>query len=305
MKKKIIIAAAAVVLVIIGAAALRKAAASGDQKTYVISSGGSVTFENATQTVKDIRAAFGRRASGIHISYTSHSDHMSEISPIVDELMGYALEETDDPKEGDYLRHQYGGYTTRYGYTEQNGTYSYEVTIVPDYYTYPEQEKEVDAEVDRIIQSLGFTSSTTDYEKVKAIYDYICDTVIYDRIHAKNPYYHLKTTAYAALINHTAVCQGYAVGLYRLFREAGLSARVITGMAVDPEDGSQQNHAWNIVSVDGRFYNVDATWDDIIGGRDYFLKCSEEFPDHIPGGEYLTDEFLTEYPMAEESYGKV
>ena len=164
------------------------------------------------------------------------------------------------------------------------------------------EEEKVDIEVDRIIESLGFTEDTADHEKAQAIYDYVCDTVRYDKIHAKNPYYHLKTTAYAALINHTAVCQGYAVSLYRLFREAGLSARVITGMAVDPEEGTQQYHAWNIVSIDGSFYSCDATWDDITESRDYFLKCGEDFPDHIPDDEYLTDEFLRDYPMAEKSY---
>ena len=63
----------------------------------------------------------------------------------------------------------------------------------------------------------------------------------------------LKYTAYAAMINKTAVCQGYASLLYRLLLECGVDCRVVTGY------GNGGRHAWNIVEVDGKYYNVAGT----------------------------------------------
>ena len=56
-------------------------------------------------------------------------------------------------------------------------------------------------------------------------------------------------------MNKTAVCQGYAGLLYRLCLEMGISCRMITGT------GNGGAHAWNIVALDGKYYNADSTWD--------------------------------------------
>lgn len=65
----------------------------------------------------------------------------------------------------------------------------------------------------------------------------------------------VKYTAYGALCNGKAVCNGYAVLFYRMCKEAGLSVRIISGTA---NGGS---HAWNIVKVGDVYYAVDSTWD--------------------------------------------
>ena len=64
-------------------------------------------------------------------------------------------------------------------------------------------------------------------------------------------YTYSKYDAYNALINHTAVCQGYALLIVSDAFRSRLKTRIITG----------GNHAWNIVSIGGLWYNLDATWD--------------------------------------------
>ena len=108
----------------------------------------------------------------------------------------------------------------------------------------------------------------------------------------------LKYTAYAALINKTAVCQGYASLFYRLALDAGVDTRVISGEAGGP-------HAWNIVKLNGKYYNLDSTWDAGRSTYAYFLKNTNDFDDHVRDNDYQSNEFIEEYPMWDESYTEI
>ncbi len=290
MKRGLLVAALAAVMALSGC--------SVPEYHYEVRKDLSVYFGNADSVIQTIRDAFAARDTKITIEYSSGSDNMDDIPALVGELVDFALSETDDPCEGDYILHQYGGYELEYSRSEiSGGRYSYIITIIPEYYTDPEQEREVTDRVNDLIGELG-VSGKSDLEKVRAVYDYICENVSYDRVHAKNEHYHLKTTAYAALFHRTAVCQGYSVLMYRLLRELGVDCRVITGMAV--KEGSSEYHAWNIVGLDGAYYNTDITWDIQTGTRDCFLKGSETFSaDHIRDEIYSAAEFNERYPMSD------
>ena len=171
------------------------------------------------------------------------------------------------------------------------------VTLIIDvvYETSLEQEAVVDAMIAEIIKELKLESAS-EYQKVKLIHDYIINNSSYDTSLKKS-------TAYNLLVDKTAVCEGYALTAYRLFLAAGLESRIISGM------GDNQPHAWNIVKVDGKWYNIDLTWDDPVSsnGRqllryDYFLKSDSEFVNHVRNPEYRTVEFYAAYPMAKSSY---
>ena len=99
--------------------------------------------------------------------------------------------------------------------------------------------------------------------------------VSYDNVHKNNAHAHMRSTSYAAVIWHTATCQGYCVTLYRLRRDAGINTRIVTGIGLGV-DNSQEYHAWIIVELNGIYYKLDAIWD---AGREtyrYFLKGSEK-----------------------------
>ncbi|MBR1554994.1 MAG: hypothetical protein IJ644_06325 [Oscillospiraceae bacterium] len=270
-------------------------------KHYEVRQDLSVYFANADDVIVSVRNSLRNHASKIIINYASHGDNMQDIGILVRELMQYALEETDSPSDGDYLFYQYGGYEMHYSYEKQDSDYLYQIEITPDYYTTLKQEQAVSDKIQEILKELDFRKNTSEYEKIRKIYEYVYDTVEYDLIHKKNEHYHLKSTAYGALIYHRAVCQGYAVLMYRLLKESGIDVRVITGTAGLP-DGSTEFHAWNIVRIDGLYYNLDVTWNKQMQTEDYFLKSDADFPSHIRDENFADESFYQRYPMSDRNY---
>ena len=64
----------------------------------------SVYFTNADEVIMAIRKCLQRHDWHIIVSFNSHSDNMKDIDDIIRELMDYAVAETDNPTEGDYIR---------------------------------------------------------------------------------------------------------------------------------------------------------------------------------------------------------
>lgn len=98
----------------------------------------------------------------------------------------------------------------------------------------------------------------TDYEKEKAIHDYIVNNTKYDNGFTTNegvisPESH---TIYGVLVEGVGVCGGYAKTMKYLLDEVGIDSIVIGGTA------NGINHAWNMVKLDNEYYHVDCTWDD-------------------------------------------
>lgn len=210
-------------------------------------------------------------------------------------LFERAVQPTGIGKEGDYLKWHYSGWTVGASYSgNQKDGYNMQLTYNVSYLSTAQQEEQVDNKIYDVLDSLGLKDKT-DYQKVKAIYDYICSNVTYDYKNLNDDTYTLKYTAYAALINKTSVCQGYASLFYRMALDAGVDARVISGNA----GGA---HAWDIVCIDGEYYNLDSTWDAGRTEYSYFLKNMDDFSDHIRDDEYSLFDFADSYPMSEMSY---
>ena len=148
----------------------------------------------------------------------------------------------------------------------------------------------------------------SEYERVSAIYDYITSHVIYDteayqaHLAGNDSDYDMAYTAYSALINGRAVCQGYATLFYAMCRYAGLEVLMVDGIALG-QDG-WGDHAWNMVRVDGYWYQADPTWDadpSFMGYR-YFLKGTDTFKKHRLNLDYTQDAFISTHVMPVNSY---
>ncbi len=238
---------------------------------------------------RDMRAAMKNREGTIYLMLATASD---DFDAVMDELRSVAFAHTGSPDEGDYIRWQYGGYNAEASYYNDGGIYYYTITVAATYYTTAAQEAVVDNRIDSLLAQWN-VGAASDYVKVSTIYDYLCENVTYDYDSPSED--RLKHTAYAALINGTSVCQGYAVLFYRLALELGVDSRLISGDAGGP-------HGWNIAELGNRYYNLDSTWD---AGRDtysYFLRSPANFADHVRDSEYDTAEFHASYPMAAADY---
>ncbi|RHS16804.1 hypothetical protein DWV83_08555 [Coprobacillus sp. AF13-15] len=249
--------------------------------------------------VKIFREKLINRESNIVLYYHCDEEITQEFfSNLVHQLFQKAIKHTGNGKEGDYLKWHCQGWTVK-ATISGNSNEGYDLNIFYDvsYLSSLEQEEKVDEEVSNLLKSLDL-SNKTDYQKVKAIYDYICSNVTYDHDNLNDESYSLKYTAYAALINKTAVCQGYASLFYRLALDAGVDTRVISGEAGGP-------HAWNIVKLNGKYYNLDSTWDAGRSTYAYFLKNTNDFDDHVRDNDYQSNEFIEEYPMWDESYTEI
>lgn len=97
----------------------------------------------------------------------------------------------------------------------------------------------------------------SDYEKELAIHDYIVTTTSYDydRLH-NGTIPESSYTAAGALINKTAVCEGYSEATKLLLNLIGIECEIVTGLA------NNTAHAWNIVKIDDQWYMLDTTYDD-------------------------------------------
>ena len=191
------------------------------------------------------------------------------------EIFNKALEHGDDPSGGDYMRWGYARWTASASYQHTNTGYDTTFTYKLTYYTSAAQEAVFCQQAAQLCSDLGLDSdSLTDYEKVQVIYDYICSNITYDYANLNDSTYLLKHTAYAALINKTAVCQGYAQLFYWMALHSGLDARIVPNA----------DHGWNIVKVGNLYYHLDSTWDaprkQMGYAHLYFLKGSQDFEDH-------------------------
>lgn len=121
-------------------------------------------------------------------------------------------------------------------------------------------DKQTDKKAKAIIKKV-ITAGMTDAEKVKAVHDYLVLNCAYDYENLlRGTIPSVSYTAKGALLKKKAVCQGYAESFKLLMDMAGIPCKMVTGTA---DNGSgYAGHAWNMVKVDGKWYQIDVTWDD-------------------------------------------
>jgi hypothetical protein len=111
-------------------------------------------------------------------------------------------------------------------------------------------------------------AACSDYDKVWVVKQYLADTVEYNR-DSLNAYLDAKEfdhdvlTIVGALINNRAVCEGFAKAAVWLLEYLGVECGVAEGWRKygDCEYDNQNNHAWNVVKVNGNWYHLDIASD--------------------------------------------
>lgn len=99
----------------------------------------------------------------------------------------------------------------------------------------------------------------SDYEKVLSIHDYVVERGEYDtRLISEGQVPPESYSTYGILGLGVGVCESYAKSMKYLFDKAGIESMIVIGKS------RGENHAWNLVNIEGDYYHVDATWDDPI-----------------------------------------
>ncbi len=145
-----------------------------------------------------------------------------------------------------------------------------------------------------------------DYEKALFIHDYLVKNTSYEIRYETlpNARKQLVYNAYGCIVNHRAVCQGYAQAFKYLMDRLGIESGVVTG----------GNHAWNYIRLGGEYYWIDCTWDDPVYSGDsepdrvdhkYFCITSEKLlRDHTIDEDIEANLFVPECTATEFSYSQ-
>ena len=208
--------------------------------------------------------------------------------------LSYSQDLAKGAYDGDYLQWTWNNLSW---FLVSSSGDQYHFLIDIKHYTTASEEQLVKNRVSEVLSGLGVASKTP-YDAYAAIYDYVVSTVTYDN---GASYGLLTYTAYGAIKNHAAVCQGFAALYYALCRQAGLPARIMyTPLGFSP------GHAWNIVKLGSKWYCVDSTWEVIDGsGRDFFLMGTDRFEQdrlHTRASELATASFNAAYPISKTDY---
>ncbi len=119
--------------------------------------------------------------------------------------------------------------------------------------TYSKDEiKKVSAEVKRI-QKILENKSLTPIDQIKVYHDYIINTSKYDSNRSdENIVKYRSDIAYGPLLEGRGLCGGYTDAM----------ALFLEDMKIPNFKVASENHVWNAVLLDNKWYHLDLTWDD-------------------------------------------
>ena len=219
------------------------------------------------------------------------------------------------------------------------GFYLVYIRMWQPFVNYEEQMNLFNTATNSFLQEIDL--NTSDYEIVRQVHDKLIELVNYNDPVAEgiSPTIigqDLAHTAYGCFVtdssgnNNYAVCDGYTLAMEYILQQCGIDVAFIGGRA-GSSDSSAGGHAWNIVKIDGLWYELDSTWndagsleDDLIAGteeykyftealsdKEYrdkldhflFLVSTERIRHFVPGDEYdyVTNDQMYQISLVSES----
>ena len=104
-------------------------------------------------------------------------------------------------------------------------------------------------------------NGNSEAEKVVYLHNMLAENVVYAKKLSDETYESTAYTAYGALVNGSAVCDGYTYAFDLISKYVGLDAMRVSNQ--------ENTHAWNAVKIGGEWYFVDVMCDDpYIAGED-------------------------------------
>lgn len=136
--------------------------------------------------------------------------------------------------------------------------------------TYAEAFETCDSAADDILGSI-ITEDMSDMEKAFAVYSYLVNECSADTDKTNRP----RETIYGIFVNKQAACGGFANAFQLMMDKLGIECETIYG--------HNENHIWNYIKIDEKWYQIDAMWGasstNDISRYKYFLMSDQERAD--------------------------
>ena len=125
-------------------------------------------------------------------------------------------------------------------------------------------------------QLISRIQGPNDYSRAIQAHDFLARNVIYENRTDRELH-----TIVGPFTKKKGVCEGYAKAFKYLLDMMGIPCKLIYGFGCDPGLGAEENHAWNMIQLDGNWLHVDVTFDTTIrNGQvlryDYFCLTTEQ-----------------------------
>ncbi len=172
-------------------------------------------------------------------------------SLVIDALTANTLLVFTDPRLMSFQLTGFAGNDVVNGYFDpKTGTSSPVTSGTPEMEQLKREMGLFDAVIKRVVDKIP--ADYSDAQKYAYLAMVLAKKCNYDKTYAVPT----NGTAYGALINGCAICQGYASAYQLLCEAANLYCCMVEGEA----DGV--GHMWNLVALNGETYYVDVTWAD-------------------------------------------
>lgn len=273
----------------------------------------STTTENSYSTISAVAAYVSKhmtnRESHFSVIYTgSDYDTYGDRGRIKNDLLPKAFSiDTASTSDADYLFNIYKSVDVDYVVNSTNKYIHF--TFDVEYWESKDETEYVDDNLSSIISDMGLSEGATDYDKVKAVHDWLCGNVkkgnsVTSEVDGKTEIATL--TPYTAFKYGQASSAGYAGLAYKLLFKLGVQNAIIRGT----EQGSNTK-VWNLVKLDGIWYHMSIYDDDKDSSNDgldnatydytYFLLGTNTQRKKLPVGS-LYSGYTAYYEVSEEDY---
>ncbi len=163
-----------------------------------------------------------------------------------------------------------------------------------------EDRKEINYYVENAIKKCQNTTNfaRSDYDRIKAIHDYIIDMAEYETS-VLNEDLTYTQSIYSVFLSEKkrTVCSGYSQAFMMMCNANGIDCICVTSAL----------HQWNKVRIDDVWYNVDLTWDDL--GNDeygnsrrrytYFCRSNRAVSDLDDSDYHTVEDYWTDFLLPE------
>ena len=167
---------------------------------------------------------------------------------------------------------------------------------VNESFDYTQWEKALDDAENEALSAIVFDPRYDDSNtaiKVFLVHEYLCSNVYYEysKPERNTIQFWKNKFAYGAMVENKGVCIGIAKAAKLLLQH----------MDVDTYIPTSETHAWNMVYIDGEYYEFDATWDLAEGGDisyKYFNVTTNDLLTLDPSGAHIREAIAEKLPKA-------